>query len=368
MHDAEGRRKVARAFRRSVFITAEARPNGIPAKAGIQVLFTLLQITISFLLPLSHSHQALAAQPLSLRYCQAYSAARSIFSLPISIAQRQNFFRREGLNFKLVVPIPGGSDKMIDALHDDSCDLTHVAVPFLIRAALNGSDAVAIAAEFTNPIYSLVVKPEIKTYEDIKGKMIGLADEAGTISISTRKLLVMHGVGAGDIRVKIIEGTPARWSCLRRGECDAVPLGQPQDLLAIKDGFHVLGISNDAVPDFLYTVTAARRSWAEKNQAAVARYIRALGAAFKYIRARENRPSVVKTIVESTDTTTDIARQTLQLFFEPERNVLPQKGEINVKGLSQVIAFMGEAGLLKEPLPTAERFVDLRYLQSAGVK
>jgi hypothetical protein len=29
---------------------------------------------------------------------------------------------------------------------------------------------------------------------------------------------------------------------------------------------------------------------------------------------------------------------------------------------------MGEAGLLQEPLPTAERFVDLRYLQAAGVK
>ncbi len=375
MHDAETRREVAPALR-SVFITAKTPLNVIPAqacpergrRAGIQVFFVPLQITISLLLLLSHSHKASAAQPLPLRYCQAYSAARSIFSLPISIAERQGYFRREGLNFKLVVPIPGGSDKMIDALHDDSCDLTHVAVPFLIRAALNGSDAVAVAAEFTNPIYSLVVKPEIKTYEDLKGKMIGLADEAGTITISTRKLLALHGVGAADFRVKIIEGTPARWSCLKRGECDAVPLGQPQDLLAVKDGFHVLGISNDAVPDFLYTVTAARRSWAEKNLEALARYIRALGAAFKFIRAPANRPAVVKTIVESTDTPADIARQTLQLFFEPERNVLPQKGEINVKGLSQVIAFMGEAGLLKEPLPTADRFVDLRYLQSTGVK
>ena len=342
--------------------------NVIAAKAGIQVLFAPLQIAIGLILILTHPHQASSAQALSLRYCQAYSAARSIFSLPVAVAQRQNFFQREGLNFNLVVPIPGGSDKMIDALHDDSCDLTHVAVPFLIRAALNGSDAVAVAAEFTNPIYSLVVKSEIKTYQDLKDKMIGLADEAGSITISTRKLLAMHGVGASDFRVKIIEGTPARWSCLRRGECDAVPLGQPQDLLAVKDGFRVIGVSNDAVPDFLYTVSAARRSWAEKHQEAVVRYIRALGASFKFIRAPANRPSVVKTIVESTDTAADIAQQTMKLFFEPERNVLPQKGEISMKGLAQVIAFMNEAGLLKEPLPAAERFVDLRYLQLAGVK
>jgi hypothetical protein len=48
--------------------------------------------------------------------------------------------------------------------------------------------------------------------------------------------------------------------------------------------------------------------------------------------------------------------------------VLPKKAEINLKGLEQVIAFMGEAGNLKSPLPAAERFVDLRYLHTAGIK
>ncbi|MSP41252.1 MAG: ABC transporter substrate-binding protein [Deltaproteobacteria bacterium] len=342
----------------------------IPAQAGIQVLFTITCRFVVALLAIivNTDPPASAAQPIFLRYCQAYSAARSIFSLPVTIAEGQHFFQRQGLNFKIVVPIPGGSDKMIDALHDDSCDITHVAAPFLIRAALNGSDAVAVAGEFTNPIYSLVVKPEIKNYDDLKNKMIGLADEAGTITISTRKLLALNGVRDGDFKVKIIEGTPARWSCLKRGECDAVPLGQPQDLLAQKEGFRVLGISNDAVPDFLYTVTAARKSWAEKHPDAIVRYIRALGAAFKFIRDPRNRNTVVQTIVKSTDTAADIAQQTLALFFEPERHVMSMRGEINLKGMTQVIAFMGEAGLLKEPLPSAERFIDLKYLQMAGVK
>jgi len=303
-----------------------------------------------------------------LRYGQAYSAARSIFSLPVAVADREGFFRREGLNFRVVIPIPGGSDKMIDALHDDTVDVTHVAAPFLIRAALNGSDAVAIAAEFTNPIYSLIVKPEIKNFADLKGKLIGLADEAGTITLSTRRLLTMHGIREGDFRVKIIEGTPARWGCLKRGECDAVPLGQPQDLLAVKEGYRLLGVSNDAVPDFLYTVTAARRSWAEKHKDSIVRYIRGLAATFKFIRDPANRKAVIKTIVETTDTPADIAQQTLTLFFEPERNVLPKQGEINLTGLAQVIAFMGEVGTIKGQLPATERFVDLQYLRLAGIK
>jgi len=314
------------------------------------------------------SGQLLCAQTVPLRYAQSYSAIRSIFSLPISVAVREGFFRREGLDFHVVVPIPGGSDKMIDALNDGSADVTHIATPFLIRAALAGSDAVAIAAEFNNPIYSLVAKPEIKNFADLKGKLIGLADEAGTITISTRKLLALRGVGKEDFRVKIIEGTPARYSCLRRAECDAVPLGQPHDLQALKEGYRLLGISNEAVPEFLYTVTAVRRPWAEAHKEAVVRYVRALGAAFKFVRDPVNRQAVVKTIVETTDSSAEIAEQTLKLFFEPERNVLPKQAEINVKGLAQVIAFMGEAGTLKAPLPAAARFVDLRYLQTAGVK
>lgn len=309
-----------------------------------------------------------AAQNLSLRYAQSYSAVRSIFSLPVSVAERAGFFRREKLDFHVVLPLPGGSDKMLDALSDGSADVTHIATAFLIRAVLGGADARAIAAEFNNPIYSLIARPEIKTFADLKGKLIGLADEAGSITLSTRKLLALHDLNPTDFRVRIIEGTPARYTCLRRAECDAVPLGQPQDLLAIKDGHRLLGLSTEAVPEFVYTVTAARPAWANAHKETLVRYARALGAALKYIRDPANRKTVVKIIVEATDVSTDIAEQTLKLFFEPERNVLPRQGEINLKGLAQVISFMSEAGAIKQPLPEPERFVDLQYLQAAGVR
>ena len=103
--------------------------------------------------------QGAVAETLKLRYGQAYSAARSIFSLPVAVAEREGFFTREGLKVEILQPIPGGADHQITALHNDGVDLTHVATPFLIRAALGGSDAVAIAAEFNNPIYNLVAKP-----------------------------------------------------------------------------------------------------------------------------------------------------------------------------------------------------------------
>jgi ABC-type nitrate/sulfonate/bicarbonate transport system substrate-binding protein len=180
--------------------------------------------------------------------------------------------------------------------------------------------------------------------------------------------LALHGVQRGEFGARVIEGTSGRWACLRRGDCDAVVLGQPQDLVAIEQGYRLLGASTQAVPELLYTVTAARRSWAEANREAVVRYVRGLAAAFKFIRDGTNRDRVVQTVMRSTNSSEAIAQQTLALFFEPERGVLPRQGEIDLNGLAQVIAMLGEAGALKPPLPPPERFVDLQYLRQAGVE
>jgi len=308
------------------------------------------------------------AEPVLLRYGAAYSTLRSIYALPIMVAERRRFFEREGLDFQVVVPIPGGSDKMIDALHDGSVHITHVAVPFLIRKVLAGSDAVAIAAEFNNPIYSLLAQPGITSFEMLKGKSIGFADLGGTISISIRRLLAKHGLQETDYTVKIVEGTPARLNCLKRGECDAVALGQPQDMVARAEGFTLLGLSTEATPPYLYTVTATRRSWAEAHKDTLVRYLRALGAAFQFIRDARHRSAVIEIISDTTGVPAPVAASVLDLYFVPEREVLPHVGEINMNGLAQVIAMMGETGLLPPPLPAPENFVDQQYLQAAGVK
>src|SRR5499426_955483 len=301
---------------------------------------------VAVLLYLCACHAALG-QGIPLRYAQAYSALRSIFALPLLVAEREGYFVREGLDFSML-PVPGGGEKLVAALH--------------------GSDAVAIAAEFNNPVYSLIAKPENHTYADLKGKLLGVAAENGSITLSIRKLLARNGLGREDFRTRFVDGTPARLDCLTDGDCAAVPLGQPQDFVAMRRGFRLLGFSTDAVPEYLYTVTAARRPWAAANRDTIVRYVRALSAAFRFIRDPAKRADVVKTIVETTGFAEANAKLTLALYFEPDRGILPKLGEINLKGMEQVIALMGESETIKAPPPAAERFVDLQYLHAAGVQ
>jgi ABC-type nitrate/sulfonate/bicarbonate transport system substrate-binding protein len=307
------------------------------------------------------------AQTVTLRYGQIPSTIKTVSALQFHVAQRKGLFTREGIQLEMV-PVSGGAAHMMAALDKGSVDITRTATPYLIQAVLKGSEGAAIAGETATPIYSLIAKPEIKSFAGLKGKVVGLSLAVDTISISTRKLLAQNGIGEADVTVKEMVGTPARAQCLRSGECDAVPLGQPEDFVLMQDGYRRLGVSTDAVPNFQFIVSAVRRPWGEKNKDVLVRYVRGLAAAYRFVRAPANREEVVRTILDTTGSSEQIARQTLALYFEPERGVLPKQGELDLKGLGRVIQFMADAGELKPPLPPPERFVDLQYLRAAGLQ
>ena len=118
--------------------------------------------------------QAALGADITLRYGQNAAGVSGLSSLPFNVAQRKGYFPREGLNV-VMVPIPGGTDRIVAALDRNEIDVGKNATPYLIQAALKGSDAVAIASQTTNPIYSLIVRPEIKSFADLKGNTLGLS-------------------------------------------------------------------------------------------------------------------------------------------------------------------------------------------------
>lgn len=304
----------------------------------------------------------------TLRLGQVPSTMKSIGVVPYVIAERQGFFAREHLTVQLV-PLEGGTDQMVKRLDAGDVEISSSATPYFIQAVAEGrSQAVAIAAATANPIYSLMVKPAIKNFADLKGKTLGLSLGIDTISISMRKLLALHGLKDRDYQVKELVGTPVRFDCLKRGDCDGVPLGQPEDFAAMDQGFRRLGTSTEAVKHFEFTLLIARPDWARQNRATLVAFLRGFAASLRYFRDPKHRDAVVQTITATTGVSDKIARETLALYFEPDRGVMPRAGEIDLRGLAQVIAFMGEAGALKAPLPKPDRFVDTRYLRATGVR
>lgn len=319
---------------------------------------------LSMLVLLLAAGSAARSQPTTVRFGQIPSTVHGMSSLAQFVAEKRAFFAKQNLRVQ-PVQIPGGTANMVKALDRGDVDLTQTATPYLIAAILAGSDAVAVAGGTANPIYSLMARPEIVSFADLKGKTIGLSLPVDTISVSTRRLLALKGLGDADYRVKQFVGTPARFKCLQKGECDAVPLGQPDDFVAMKQGYRRLGLSTDATAAFQFEVVAARRSWAGAHSDTVVEFIRALAAAYRYIRDPSNHDEVVRSIVDLTGSSESIARETLKLYLEPDRGVLPRQADISLPGLRQVAAFMLEAHAIAPPAPDPQRFVELRYWRQA---
>jgi hypothetical protein len=75
------------------------------------------------------------------------------------------------------------------------------------------------------------------------------------------------------------------------------------------------------------------------------------GAAMAITRQPETRP-----------------REMLSHFWDAKNDVLPRQGEIDVSKLKATTALLAQCGILKDPLPAPERFIDLRYAKMAGIQ
>jgi ABC-type nitrate/sulfonate/bicarbonate transport system substrate-binding protein len=311
-----------------------------------------------------------AAQTHTLRY--AVDTERNINALAQTVAERQGFFVREGLNFQPVRFVATGdrpTDRTALVASRDSFDMARMQLSVLMEpeGRFKGTNYVAVSAVVNNPAYFMVAAPDIKTFADLKGKTLTEPGPSDPITLTARRLMEMHGLKDADVEIKHIAGSQPRVDCLKSGACAAASLSQPSVFAAFDAGFHTLAMHIETGP-LLYVVDIVDRSWAEAHSEVIVRYIRATAAAMRFIQDARNRDEVVKAAIEITHQSESRAREMLAYFWDAKNDVLPQQGEIDMTAVKTTIALFGRYGILKAPLPAPERYVDLRYAQMAGVQ
>jgi ABC-type nitrate/sulfonate/bicarbonate transport system substrate-binding protein len=319
---------------------------------------------------LASSGTAAAQQTYTLRY--AVDTERNINALAQTVAERRGFFTREGINLQPVRFVATGdrpTDRTALVASRDSFDMARMQLSVLMEpeGRFKGTNYVAVSAVVNNPAYFLVARPEIRTFADLKGKVLTEPSPTDPITLTARKLMDMHGLKDGDVEIKTIAGSQPRVDCIKSGACAAASLSQPSVFAAFDAGFHTLAMHIEAGP-LLYVVDIVDRSWAETHGETIVRYIRATAAAMRFIQDPRNADEVLKAAMEITHQPEGRAREMMAYFADPKHDVLPKQGEIDVAGVKATIALFGQYGILKAPLPLPERYVDLRFAQMAGVQ
>src|SRR5499427_7256869 len=116
------------------------------------------------------------------------------------VAQEKGFFAKNGIDVQTVF-IPG-SPTLIASINTGDVQMAYTGGTATLGAAVGGLDMKIIAA-FSNFIQTdLVVRPEIKTAADMKGKRIGVTSIGGTGWMSA--MLALEQIGLNPERDKIL--------------------------------------------------------------------------------------------------------------------------------------------------------------------
>jgi len=121
---------------------------------------------------------------------------------------------------------------------------------------------------------------------------------------------------------------------------------------------------SDIIPDYQFSSIAVRRNWAQHNEAALARFLRAYARGCQWLYDPANRSEAVQILVERLNTTEELARKTYALYIE-HAQALPRAGELNPAGLRTPLDIMSGSGNLPLPAPPIERYIDTGHLERA---
>src|SRR5262249_60914517 len=140
-----------------------------------------------------------------------------------------------------------------------------------IRAIEKGAPIAIIRFESQSPPYALVAKPSIKSFRDLKGRVISLGGPKDITRIYVERMLAPSGVKPGEFDMVFAGATTARAAALQSGAVDAAVLLPPSSFQAVADGFNELGLTVDFAPELPFSGTVVSVPWANGHQAGVAR-------------------------------------------------------------------------------------------------
>jgi len=106
------------------------------------------------------------------------------YNIPFWVALDGGEFKKAGLDVDAVL-ISGGS-KSMQALLSGGLDFAHVSGGVSVQANLNGADVTIIGTGSNSMSAGVIAAKEIKSYQDLKGKKVGIASFGGNNDIGFR--------------------------------------------------------------------------------------------------------------------------------------------------------------------------------------
>ncbi|MBI3064453.1 MAG: ABC transporter substrate-binding protein [Deltaproteobacteria bacterium] len=276
----------------------------------------------------------------------------------LMVARAKGFFAAAGLDVDVMVT-PNSTDQM-RGLGQGSWQIVSTAFDNVLGwSGREGAEIVAIAQVAQGVVLPVYVRPEIKTWEDLRGKPLAVDAVDTAYALVLRRVLLAHGLEMerGDYRLIARGATEYRLDSMIQGETFAGVLNAPWDGKAAAAGMVRFADHREVLPDYPGGVFAVTRKWAAENRALLVRYLRAWNDTLGWAHEEKNRGEALRLIAaEEKLDEKGAARKLAQL---------PATGNLNLSGLQSVLGLRVQFNLTPPMGTKLSSYYDEAFYQAA---
>ena len=285
----------------------------------------------------------------------AFYTAPVVSMSPMWVAKEAGFFKKQGLDVKLVF-IASGPAGTASLLGGDT-DVGIIGGFAPTRAILGGAKALVIIGQSKNRITSKIIgKKEIASVQDLKGRRLGIDRIGSNPDMFAQVALARFHIDTfKDLQYVQLGNIGQAIPALKAGAVDAIIAGAPHDLFALRLGFkEIVDIAAMKIP-FAATVLVSSRETVARKQSELSKFMRAYAEAIHYFLTNpEGTARIVAKYTKVED------REINNYAIESESKAMERTLQVDPKGIELIL------GLISKTVPQAasakaEDFYDAHF-------
>jgi ABC-type nitrate/sulfonate/bicarbonate transport system substrate-binding protein len=292
------------------------------------------------------------------------------FNWPIWVGKDRGLFADNGVLVQ-VAETPGSVVQWTSLANGDS-DLAITLMDNVVayregqgEAPVTVPDAIAVMASDATVMPTLVTRPDIKTYADLRGQTLSVDAVLTGLALVLFGLLEKGGLKSSDYKIVRTGGAIQRFEGLKRREFAGALFNPPFSKQLEALGFRSLDTAASLMPNYQGHVVAVRQSWAEANKQTLVGFIRGLSGAVDWLYEPGNRKDAFSIFEKHTPGAgPDAARVAYSVLFDPQLG-FSKTGEVDLEGIVQILKLRSRFGSPLKKLGTPQTYFDSRYLEAA---
>jgi ABC-type nitrate/sulfonate/bicarbonate transport system substrate-binding protein len=287
--------------------------------------------------------------------------------LAVVAAQAQGIFARYGIEAEPIVE--PGSDALRKDLAAGKGDVAFVALDNAVAMVESAGADVVIVMGGESSLNELIVQPEIKSIEDLRGRKV-LVDAPNTAyALQLKKILLLHGLQPEkDFKIDPIGSTQFRLKAMRDDKENAASiLNPPFSILAKRDGLVSLGTMQKLLGGDQDRGTFALRLWAREHADLLERYLAGFVQGQRWLMATSNKPQVIALVMKESSLSEQLAGEWYANVVQAAGYAKDARFDLeNFKKTLELRAEVEAAG--NGNTRAAEKYFDLSYYMAAMSK